>query len=126
MDDFISEHNVDIYLLKLGENDDAKLQDTLLQLLRAELTGMPRSQLHLEKGQRRLAEVKERFRRQVDTLDRLRANGETVDREVRLLEILGKVRELFETHCLRQAGGKSAVPGHGKDTSASSPRSLSR
>ena len=126
MDAFISEHNVDIYLSKLWESDDARLQDTLLQLLMAELSGMTPSRLHLERGQRRVADVEEQVRQQRDKLDRLKANGEAIDREGRLLEILGTVREVFEAHCLRQAGGQCqpAAQGRGEGTvgAARSPR----
>ena len=106
MDAFISEHNVEIYLLKLWESDIGSVQDTLLQLLTAELLGMPLSSLHLENGQRHLTDIGEQFRRQRDKVDRLTANGERIDREVRLLENLRKVRSLFEVHCLRQAAGQ--------------------
>jgi hypothetical protein len=126
MDAFISEHNVDIYLSKLWQSDDTKLQDTLLQLLMAELSRMPLSRLHLERGLRRRADVEEQFRQQRDKLDRLKANGEAIDREARLLEVLGKVRELFEAHCLRQAGGQCQSPAQGGGEStvgaARSPR----
>lgn len=105
LDHFVTESNVEIYLLKLRVTVDPAERDTLLRLLIVEEDRMGRTSEHLDTSRRRTADGHDRIRRQRETIVELERAGLSTEKAVFQLETMERTQALFEAHCrhLRRA-----------------------
>jgi hypothetical protein len=101
MNVFVTEGNVEIYLSKLHTTWNVQERDMLLRLVGQEMARMGLSREHLENGERRVAQGKERVRRQRALVAELHLQEQAERREVLILQTLEKTQMLLEQH-LRQ------------------------
>jgi hypothetical protein len=101
MNVFVTEGNVEIYLSKFHTTWNVQERDMLLRLVRQEEDRMGLSREHLENGERRVAEGRERLRRQRELVTELRLQEQAGRREALILQTLEKTQLLLEQH-LRQ------------------------
>lgn len=94
---FVTESNVDIYLSKAYESMDAVERDLLLRLVAEEESRMGASREHMENGQRRLEDCKERVKRQRELVGSLQPKENRVTAEF-LLETYEETLVLMERH----------------------------
>jgi len=94
---FVTESNVELYLSKAYECLDVKQRDVLLRLLVEEEDRMGRSREHMDNGQRRLEDCKERVKRQRELLGSLQPIEKRVRAEF-MLETFERTLVLMEHH----------------------------
>jgi hypothetical protein len=97
IDVFVAESNVEMYLSKAHVCLDAEQRDVLLRLLAAEEDRMGNSREHVENGERRLEECKERVKCQREVLSTLQQNENRLRAEF-LLETFEATLVLMERH----------------------------
>ena len=98
---FVTEGNVEIYLSRLYVTWDAHERATLLRLVAEEETRMGESQEHVQNGERRVIDGRERIQRQRQIVDQVAADQRSSSRAVMLLETLERTQELLEWHLQR-------------------------
>lgn len=98
LDVFVTEGNVDIYLSRLYLTWDPVERDNLLRLVATEESRMGRSREHLENGERRVAQGRERLDMQREMVARLALPDRDASTAVRLLETLERTQALLEQH----------------------------
>lgn len=79
---FVTESNVDIYLSKAYGCRDAKERDLLLRLVIDEESRMGASREHMDNGQRRVEDCKERVKRQRELIGSLQRKERRVRAEL--------------------------------------------
>ena len=97
MEVFVTEGNVEIYLSRLHRTWNACDRDMLLRLLCQEEARMGFSREHLENGEKRVLEGRERLRKQRELVAQLGSQ----DQAALLLETLEKTQMLLEQHLSR-------------------------
>jgi hypothetical protein len=99
LNSFVTEHNVDIYLSKLRATFNATERDSLLRLLIAEEDRMARTSEHLENGERRISEGRDRIRRHREMIAGLEQAMLSTDTALFVLETMERTQALLEAHC---------------------------
>jgi hypothetical protein len=94
---FVTESNVELYLSKAYAAKDAAERDILLRLLVQEERRMGSSREHVENGERRLDDCKERVKRQREIVGTLHSNESRLQAEL-LLETFEAILVLMEKH----------------------------
>jgi len=95
---FVTESNVELFLSKVYKAQTPEERDTLLRLVVEQQDRMGRRREHVENGQRRLNDCRERVRRQRHVLSTLSEQDSVRTREQFLLDTLEKVLILMEEH----------------------------
>ena len=93
MDVFVAEGNVEIYLSRLHATWRPEVRDALLRLVCDEEARMGHSREHLENGERRVIEGKERLRKQRELIV-----AQPCRQGAFVLETLEKTQLLLEQH----------------------------
>lgn len=94
---FVTESNVELYLSKAYECLDLSQRDVLLRLLVEEQDRMGSSREHMENGQRRLEDCKERVKRKRELLGSLQPNDNRLQAEF-MLDTFEQTLVLMERH----------------------------
>jgi hypothetical protein len=94
---FVTESNVDIYLSKAYASMDGNQRDLLLRLVAEEESRMGASHDHMENGERRIEDCKDRVKRQRDLVNSLQPNENRVRAEF-LLATYERTLVLMEGH----------------------------
>lgn len=94
---FVTESNVALYLSKAYTCLDARQRDTLLRLLVEDEGRMGSSREHMENGERRLEECKERMKRHRELMGSLPSNESRAQAEF-MLETFERALVLMERH----------------------------
>lgn len=94
---FVTESNVEMYLSKAYECLDSERRDMLLRLLAEEESRMGTSREHVENGQRRLDDCKERVERQREVIGALQQNENRLQAEF-VLNTFKKTLLLMKRH----------------------------
>ncbi len=94
---FTTESNVEMYLSKAYGCWDSKQRDILLRLLVEEESRMGSSREHMENGQRRVEDCKERAKRQRELVHGLQPKENRLRAEF-MLETFEKTLVLMERH----------------------------
>ncbi|MGD9880980.1 MAG: hypothetical protein AB7I59_27200 [Geminicoccaceae bacterium] len=98
LDVFVTEGNVDIFLLKLHKTLDPIERDKLLRLVATEEAKMGRSREHVENGQIRVTDGRERLERQRILVAGLSLEERSAHPAAFLLETLEKTQNLLQEH----------------------------
>lgn len=98
MDVLAIETNVDAYLSRLHQTWDAERRDRLLRQLTDEEARMGRSRMHLENGERRVMDGRDRLTTQRERVAQLAAARCSIDQETSLLTTFEKTQALLEAH----------------------------
>ncbi|MFZ5783743.1 MAG: hypothetical protein ACOY4R_26390 [Pseudomonadota bacterium] len=98
MDVFVTEGNVEIYLSRLYATWSAEERQKLLSLVIAEEAKMGLSREHLENGQRRVADGRERVARQRALVAALPQAKQAGSQAALLLRTLEELQALLEQH----------------------------
>ena len=111
LDHFVTEGNVEIFLSKLRVTVDPAERDSILRLLIVEEDRMGRTAEHLDNGERRIADGRDRLRQHRQTIVELEQAGLSTEKAVFQLEPMERTQALFEAHCrhLRQALARSGL-----------------
>jgi hypothetical protein len=104
MNVFLTESNVEIYLSRLHTTWNAEDRDKLLRLLVREESQMGFSREHLENGERRTMEGRDRVTRQRELVANIPPNQRDGNPHALLLVTLEQTQALLESHvaALRQ------------------------
>ena len=97
VDVFVTESNVEMYLSRTYECLDAAQRDVLLRLLVEEEDRMGRSREHMENGQRRVEDGRDRVKRQRELLASVQPNENRLQAEF-MLETFEHMLLLMERH----------------------------
>ena len=100
LDVFVTEHNIDIYLSKLQNALNPNDRDVFLRLLAKELANMGTSREHLENGERRVIDGRQRLERQRIIFTELSLQVGADHPAISLFETLERTQELLEEHLL--------------------------
>src|SRR5690349_8076038 len=97
VDVFVAESNVEMYLSRAYECLDGRSRDMLLRPLVEEESRMGTSREHVENGQRRLDDCRERLKRQREVARTLQQNENRLQAEF-VLDTFEKTLLLVERH----------------------------
>jgi hypothetical protein len=105
MNHFVTESNIDIYLSRLRETADGSERSKLMRLLTAELSSMGQTCAHLEKAERRVADLADRMRWQRQELVRLKDAQLPTGSAASVLQTMERAHSVLLGHCqqLRKA-----------------------
>lgn len=95
---FLTEGNVEIYLSRLHTTWNPEDRDKLLRLLVREESSMGASREHLENGERRVSEGRDRIDRQRRLVADIPFHESTATQATLLLETLEQTQALLEEH----------------------------
>lgn len=95
---FLTEGNVEIYLSQLHKTWDREDRDKLLRLLVREEDQMGSAREHLENGERRVHEGRQRIARQRQIVANALSQEQVDARAALLLETLEQTQALLEQH----------------------------
>ena len=98
---FVTEGNVEIFLSRLNTTWNACDRDMLLRLLCQEQARMGFSHGHLENGERRVFDGRERLKKQRKLVAQLASQDQAPGQAALLLETLQKTQVLLEQHLSR-------------------------
>jgi hypothetical protein len=98
MNVFLTEGNVEIYLSRLHATWNAEERDKLLRLLLQEEAHMGASREHLENGERRVSEGRDRIAKQRQAVAGLPVEERTGNSAVLILETMEATQALLEEH----------------------------
>ena len=101
MDVFVTEGNVEIYLSRLHTTWNALGRDKLRRLVCEDQARMGFSREHIENGERRAREGRERLKKQRELVAQLDLQDQTASHVALLLETLVKTRMLLEQQLSR-------------------------
>lgn len=95
---FVTENNVELYLSKAYECFDSEMRDLLLRLVVEEETRMGARREHVDNGQRRLDDCKERVQRQREIVRELHRQNRSRAQAEFILETLERTLLLMKDH----------------------------
>jgi hypothetical protein len=103
---FVAEGNVEVYLSKLLSTFNQEEREALLRLLADEQTRMGPSPEHVENGQRRVVEGRQRIEKQREVVGNLTGQPPSerqalLEQAVFMLETLERTQSLLEQHLKR-------------------------
>ncbi len=94
---FVTESNVDMYLSRTYDCLDGHQRDVLLRLLVEEESRMGNSREHMQNGERRLEDCRQRVKRQRELVGSLQPKENRIQAEF-LLETFEQILALMERH----------------------------
>lgn len=97
---FLIEGNVEIYLSRLHTTWNPEERDKLLRLLAREESQMGLSREHLENGERRVSDGRDRIARQRRLIADIPLPGRAIASDAMLLDTLEKTQALLEEHLM--------------------------